>query len=145
MRPRSTRSLSECACSLRRRRATGWEERSLRQQMWKYRAGVTLKIFDTTGAERPCFANQYVKRLNDLPLREYSRIVLRVLRAAGVSRSAENCCLQHPSSEYISSNAACGAALPYQHHQLAPAAEEELLGWLQARACGRCLSCAILA
>lgn len=55
-----------------------------------------------------------------------------------ISRTAENCCLQHPSSKFNNSNTAtqcCQLTLGVTHHSCPLAVAEELPGWLQASVC----------
>lgn len=99
MHPHSTESSSECMCCLYKQQATGWEERSLWQQMWNCVAELTSKICDSRETEPQCFSNQYGKHLNNLlPHCPECPCVLRVTSA---SRTAGNCCLRHLSPRFV--------------------------------------------
>lgn len=99
MHPRSAESSSESMCSLHTQQATGWEERSLWQQMWNYMAELTSKLFDSRETNPQFFSNQCGEHLNNLLLR--CPVCLFVLRVTRASRTAGNCCLQHLSSRFI--------------------------------------------
>lgn len=115
MHPHSAESSSECMCSLHTQEATGWEERSLWQQMWNYVAELTSKLFDSGETDPQCSSNQCVKHLNNLLL--HCPVCPCVLRATSASRTAGSCCLKPLSSRFIKQHrfSSAAASLPQQH------------------------------
>lgn len=55
MHPQSTETSSECVCCVHTQQATGWEERSLWQQMWNCISESTSKTSDSRETDPQCF------------------------------------------------------------------------------------------
>lgn len=55
MHPQSTQTSSECVCCVHTQQATGWEERSLWQQMWNCISESASKTSDSRETDPQCF------------------------------------------------------------------------------------------